>query len=80
MVTQLRVRSYVDQDGQVHIQMPSELVGQEIELLIAFETTPQEQTAEALGYPADFFETMVGAWVGEWERADPGEAEVRDWG
>lgn len=78
MVTQLRVRSQVDQDGKVHIQMPPELMGQEIELLITVETEARKKTAEELGYPADFFETVVGAWVGELERADQGEVIERD--
>ncbi|QCS48653.1 MULTISPECIES: hypothetical protein [Cyanophyceae] len=79
MLTQLRIRSQVDQDGKVHIQMPPELMGQEIELLITVETEPSLETVEALGYPADFFETVAGGWMGEFERADQGEVTPRDW-
>ena len=40
----------------------------------AEQTTP---TPEELGYPADFFEKIIGKWEGDFERPSQGEYEER---
>lgn len=75
----LQIKSKVDAEGKLFLQLPPEFANQELDIIIdsAQETTP---TPEGLGYPADFFEKTAGKWQGEpWDRENLGDCDRRIW-
>ena len=79
----IKLRSRVDADGILRLQVPVELSNQELELIVVYqpvESVTQAKTAEELGYPADFFEKTAGAWQGEpLTRGEQGVCDERPW-
>lgn len=79
----IKLRSHVDGDGMLHLQVPLELANQELEVIVVYQSVgsvTQAKTAEELGYPVDFFEKTAGGWQGEMlTRGDQGICEQRQW-
>ena len=79
----LKLKSRVDADGMLHLQLPPELANQELELIVVYqliELATQQKTAEELGYPYDFFEKTAGGWQGEiLTRGEQGNCDEREW-
>ncbi|HAN75279.1 MAG TPA: hypothetical protein DCQ51_01525 [Planktothrix sp. UBA8407] len=75
----LKLKSKVDAEGKLFLQLPQEFANQELEIIIdsAQEKMP---TPEELGYPADFFERTAGKWEGElWVRKHLVNCDKRIW-
>ncbi|NEQ68411.1 MAG: hypothetical protein F6K21_23505 [Symploca sp. SIO2D2] len=79
----IKLKSVVNADGIVQLKVPRELANQELELIVVYqpvETNSMVTPAEALGYPADFFEKTAGAWQGEaLTRGEQGICDERQW-
>jgi hypothetical protein len=65
-------------DGILHLDIPTGILEGEVEATVTYqELAPQE--VDDNGWPIGFFETVIGAWVGEpLERPEQGEFEVRE--
>ena len=79
----LQVRVHVDDQGRVTLNMPPEVAGQDVDLVMVFEpVTPRSPPAEqapAEGWPPGFFEATAGAWQGVPLTREPeGAYERRD--
>lgn len=64
----LKLKSRVDTEGNLHLQVPKYLANQELEVIITYPSHSHEishPTPEDLGYPEDFFEKTIGKWEGE---------------
>jgi hypothetical protein len=61
----LKLKSKVDSEGKLLLQLPQQLANQELEIIISDFADEQIPTPEELGYPADFFEKTAGKWEGE---------------
>ncbi|WP_009547959.1 hypothetical protein [Crocosphaera subtropica] len=82
----LKIRSRVDADGVVRLQVPVELANSEIDLVVVYQTveksreSKESKTATELGYPEDFFDSTFGCWEGEpLTRGEQGECDQRRW-
>lgn len=74
------IRSRVGEDGVLHLDVPPELAGTEVEVTI----TPKPVGARGVGAAGDaewspeFFESVIGSWVGNPLIREPeGEYETR---
>lgn len=80
---QLKIKSRVDAEGNLHLQVPKNLANQELEVIVIYETSDLKTdtpTPEELGYPSDFFEKTAGRWEGEpLERGEQGVCDERLW-
>jgi hypothetical protein len=72
----IKIRSYVGQDGILHLDIPVEMANTEIEVTLTIQrVTPQQQR----GWMTVFFEEVIGGWVGEpLTRPEQGEYETRE--
>lgn len=72
----IKIRSYVGQDGILHLDIPVEMANTEIEVTLTIQrVTPQQQR----GWMTGFFEEVIGGWVGEpLTRPEQGEYETRE--
>jgi hypothetical protein len=60
----LKLKSKVNAEGKLLLQLPQQLANQELEIIIN-SIDKKIPTPEELGYPADFFEKTAGKWEGE---------------
>jgi hypothetical protein len=60
----LKLKSKVNAEGKLLLQLPQQLANQELEIIIN-SVDEKIPTPEQLGYPADFFEKTAGKWEGE---------------
>ncbi|MGL5133067.1 MAG: hypothetical protein ACRC78_11100 [Planktothrix sp.] len=60
----LKLKSTVDAEGKLFLQLPQSFANQELEIIIN-SVKEKMPTPEELGYPADFFERTAGQWEGE---------------
>lgn len=75
----LKLKSKVDAEGKLFLQLPPEFANQELDIIIDYaqETIP---TPEGLGYPADFFDKTAGKWQGKpWDRENLVDCDRRVW-
>lgn len=79
----IQLRSRVNEDGSIKLQVPLELANQELDLVIVYQPVKainQENLATKLGYPLDFFEKTAGAWQGEpLVRGEQDKCDERQW-
>jgi hypothetical protein len=63
----LTVKSKVDSEGKLSLQLPQQLANKELEIIISELSLDHAKmpTPEDLGYPTDFFEKTAGQWQGE---------------
>jgi hypothetical protein len=61
----LTLKSKVDAEGKLFLQLPQHLANQELVIIISDVSEEKIPTPEELGYPADFFEKTAGKWEGE---------------
>lgn len=62
---QIRLKSKVDTQGKLLLQLPQELANQELVIIITNSFEEKIPTPEELGYPADFFDKTARKWEGE---------------
>jgi len=62
---QIKLKSKVDAEGKLFLQLPQQLANQELVIIITDSSEQTIPTPEELGYPADFFEKTAGKWEGE---------------
>ncbi|TAF10649.1 MAG: hypothetical protein EAZ77_02595 [Nostocales cyanobacterium] len=55
---QIKLKSKVDAESKLLLQLPQQLANQELVIIIT-------DSSEELGYPADFFEKTSGKWEGD---------------
>jgi hypothetical protein len=60
----LTLKSKVDADGKLILQLPQHFANQELVIIISDVSEYKLPTPEELGYPADFFEKTAGQWEG----------------
>jgi hypothetical protein len=75
------IRSRIGADGILHLDVPSDFVETELEVIVIVQPTTQSAAGreEDVAWSLDFFESVVGKWQGEpltreWE----GQYETRD--
>ena len=61
----LKLKSKVDAEGKLFLQLPQQLANQELVIIITDSSEEKIPTPEELGYPADFFDKTAGKWEGE---------------
>lgn len=70
----LQVRAYIGDDGILTIQLPQQLINQELDVVIVCQPTqitptktPEKvgRTPEELGFSRRFLEEVIGSWEGE---------------
>jgi hypothetical protein len=67
----IKIRTYIGDDGILQIQLPPEIVNQELDVVIVFQPVIQEsspssnKTPQELGYSRRFVEEVIGSWEGE---------------
>ena len=62
---QIKLKSKVDAEGKLFLQLPQRLANQELVIIISDSSEEKIPTPEELGYPADFFDKTAGKWEGE---------------
>ena len=62
---QIKLKSKVDAQGKLFLQLPQQLANQELVIIITDSSEEKIPTPEELGYPADFFDKTTGKWEGE---------------
>ena len=62
---QIKLKSKVDAEGKLFLQLPQQLANQELVIIITDSSEEKIPTPEQLGYPADFFDKTAGKWEGE---------------
>ena len=62
---QIKLKSKVDAEGKLFLQLPQQLANQEFVIIITDSYEEKIPTPEQLGYPADFFDKTAGKWEGE---------------
>ncbi|PSF31161.1 hypothetical protein C7H19_23160 [Aphanothece hegewaldii CCALA 016] len=79
----IQLRSRVNEDGIINLQVPLELANHELDVVIVYqlvEVRTEEKLANDLGYPPDFFEKTAGAWQGEpLVRGEQDKCDERQW-
>jgi hypothetical protein len=61
----LKIKSKVDAEGKLFLQLPQQLANQELVIIISDLSEDTIPAPEELGYPADFFDKTAGKWEGE---------------
>ncbi|VXD18982.1 conserved hypothetical protein [Planktothrix serta PCC 8927] len=78
----IKVKTRVDAEGKVILQVPQDLANQELEIAIVYQLVSPEtstQTPEKLGWISGFFEQTAGCLADEpLVRYPQGEYEVRE--
>ncbi|NJL69298.1 MAG: hypothetical protein HC849_23665 [Oscillatoriales cyanobacterium RU_3_3] len=78
----IKVRSRVDSDGMLHLQIPGGIKDTDLEVVVVFQPVApatQAKTPEELGWSPGFFETVIGSWEGEpLVRPEQLEYEIRE--
>lgn len=80
--SEIKVRSHVGSDGVLHLDIPTSMKDEEVEVTVTLKTVVEhpQKTPEELGWSPGFFERTFGQWQGEpLERGDQGEYEQRNW-
>ena len=75
------IRSRVGADGILHLDVPSNLVATEVEVLVILQPVSQSDLGrtEERVWSSGFFESVVGCWQGErLTREGEGEYETRE--
>ncbi|MTJ07865.1 MULTISPECIES: hypothetical protein [unclassified Anabaena] len=62
---QIKLKSKVDAEGKLLLQLPQQLANQELVIIITDSSEEKIPTPEQLGYPTDFFDKTAGKWEGE---------------
>lgn len=74
----LKFRTQVGSDGILHLEIPDDFRGQEVEVVLVVQSL-KEQKVDALGWPIGFFERTYGALADDPIECRPqGEHEIRD--
>ncbi len=78
----IHIRALVNEEGRVEVQLPEQLHGKLLDLVVVYEPVPEGEQVEAAqptGWPAGLYEATAGAWQGEPLLREPqGEYEKRD--
>lgn len=78
----IKLKTRVDAEGKVILQVPQGLANQELEIAIVYQLVspnPPTQTPEELGWPSGFFEQTAGCLAQEpLVRYPQGEYETRE--
>lgn len=76
------IRSRVGADGILHLDVPSDLLETEVEVMVILQPITKLPAASGSGdlaWSPGFFENVVGGWEGEPLRREfEGEYEIRD--
>ncbi len=71
------IKSRVGKDGKLHLDVPSDLAGSEVEVMVIVQPVAPPSTGQP-PWSHDFFEEVVGGWQGEpLRRESEGEFESR---
>ncbi len=61
----IKLKSKVDAEGKLLLQLPQQFANQELEIIITNSAEQTIPTPEESDYPVDFFERTAGKWEGE---------------
>lgn len=71
------IRSRVGDDGMLHLDVPSDFVGTDVEVMVIVQPVAPAATKDPAWSP-DFFKSVVGGWQGDLlRRESEGEYEIR---
>jgi hypothetical protein len=74
----IKLRTQVDDDGKLHLDLPKHLANQQVEVVIVLQRI-EETPRDKLGWPVGYFEETYGICADDpIERGDQGEFEVRE--
>jgi hypothetical protein len=74
----LTLKAHADQDGMVKLEFPTDLAGQEVEIVLVMQPVEREPV-DAMGYPVGYFEETYGSFADDpLERNQPIQPDVRD--
>jgi len=78
----IQLKSNVGKDGILRLKIPVDMPEQEIEVVVDIQPI-QKQTEKNYqfsekGWPANYFENVVGAWSGDLIRPLQGDFEIRE--
>ncbi|MBX9253258.1 hypothetical protein H1Q63_04650 [Desmonostoc muscorum CCALA 125] len=67
----IKIRTFIGDDGILQVQLPPQIVNQELDVVIVFQPVIKEssqsliQTPQELVYSHRFVEEVIGSWEGE---------------
>jgi len=71
-------KTHVGKDGILKLEMPKEVVNQDVEITVTV-TTLEPQPTDANGWPLGYFDSTYGSLADKpIERGDQGQIELRD--
>jgi len=74
----VKVRTHTDSSGTLRLELPTELVSRDIEVLVVFQPI-QGGPFDDLGWPIGYFEETYGSFAADpLERGPQGEFETRE--
>ena len=76
----ISIRSRVGTDGMLHLEVPSDFVDTEVEVMVIVQPATQSRADRAEdSWSPGFFESVVGSWQGEPLVREPeGDYETRE--
>lgn len=74
----ISLKARADQDGVIRFEIPTQLAGQEVEVLLVIQPLPEEPVDD-MGYPVGYFEETYGSFANDpLERNQPPYPDMRD--
>ena len=74
----IKLTTRIDSTGKLHLELPTKLANQQVEILIVLQPVKEEQTDET-GWPVGYFEETYGICADDpIERGDQGTFEIRE--
>lgn len=74
----LTLKARADQDGVVKLEFPTDLAGQEVEIVLVMHPVDTEPL-DTMGYPIGYFEQTYGSFADDpLERNQPLQADSRE--
>lgn len=74
----LKVKARADEDGMIHLKIPTRNINQELEIVVVMQVVANE-LVDAMGYPIGYFDATYGSLADDLiERNQPAYSDVRD--
>ena len=75
----IKLTTQIDAAGRLHLDLPTQLANQQVEVLIVWHCIEKDEPRDALGWPIGYFEETYGICADDLiERGDQGTFEIRE--
>lgn len=75
----LTLKAWTDKDGIVRLEIPTNTMNKEVEIVIVMQTIEDDEPLDDMGYPLNYFEETYGMFADDpIERNQPLHPDVRD--